>query len=155
MTPEDITAKTERFYECKAVTRQAEEILTELLKNCALEQHQKEKFTVYRDCFHMGAMLCDLLHRYMVVYKQLQDGFENNTALSDADILALQPDIAAFSKLIADTHGKPVDKFEGIFIRRKELAEFLQRNTDLMLLSIKQGKRIPDGDTGTRTYDWW
>ena len=155
MTAEDIALKTERFSECAAVTKQAEEILTELLTTATLEQHQREKFTVYRDCFQMGAMLCDLLHRYMLVYKQLQNGFANNTVLSDKDILALQPDVAAFGKLIADTYGKPVDKFEGIFIRRKELAEFLKRNTDLMLLSVKQGKRIPDGDTGTRTYDWW
>ena len=155
MTEDEIAIKTERFYACKTVTQQAEEILNDVLASCEMEQAQREKFTVYRDCFHMGAALCDLLHRYMLLYNKLHQAFAGGKAVAEEEILALKPGIADFAKLVADTYGKPVDKFEGIFIRRKELAEFLERNTDLMLLSIRQGKRIPDGDAGIRTYDWW
>lgn len=155
MTQEEIAIKTQRFQECKTVTRQAEEILSDVLASCEMEQTQRDKFTMYRDCFHIGATLCDLLHRYMLLYNKLQQAFAGGKAVAEEEILALKPDIAEFAKLVNDTYGKPVDKFEGIFIRRKEMADFLARNTGLMLLSIRQGKRIPDGDAGIRTYDWW
>ena len=155
MTEEDIAVKTERFYECKTVTRQAEDIMAGVLKDRDLPRYQREKFTTFHSCFHMGATLCDLLHRYMLLYKQLQEAFDAGRQISEDSVLALKPDIAAFGQLVNDPNAKPLDKFEGIFIRRKELAEFLAYNTDMMLASIKQGKRIPEGARGARTYDWW
>ena len=103
----------------------------------------------------MGAALCDLLYRYMLVYGELHDAFERGNAFSEERVMELKPDIAAFTVLVNDPGVQPVDKFEGIFIRRKEMADFLAYNTDMMVQSIRQGKRIPDGTRAARTRDWW
>ena len=155
MKKDDIAAKTERFHQCSIVSRQAADVLTDVLNSCPLEQMLREKLTVFKSCYAMGATLCDLLYRYMLIYAKLHDGFENGAELSGESILALKPEIAAFTKLVNDPTVRPVDKFEGIFIRRKEMADFLDYNTDMMLLSIRQGKRIPDGTRSARTRDWW
>jgi len=106
----------------------------------------------------MGSQLCDLLHKYMVIYEGLHKSFANNMEGLDAFVpmlMDLKPQIDAFTAYVNETYKAPVDKFEGIFIRRKEMADFLDYNAGLMMASIQQKKRIPDGLRDEIAHAWW
>jgi len=158
MKEADIPAKKERFYECCLSSRKAYELLDGILCKFHLTEEQREKFTVFRECFYMGSQLCDLLHKYMVIYEGLHKSFANNMEGLDAFVpmlMDLKPQIDAFTAYVNETYKAPVDKFEGIFIRRKEMADFLDYNAGLMMASIQQKKRIPDGLRDEIAHAWW
>jgi len=48
-----------------------------------------------------------------------------------------------------------VDKFGGSLVRRRDIGEHLDYWTQIMLSSIKQGKRIPDDVRPLPTKNWW
>ncbi len=158
MKPEDIPAKKERFYECSIVTDQAHKILEELLKREDLDAALRENLTCFCECFRMGAALCDLLYKYMVIYEELDGKFAaGQTDFNNLPnrIHALKSEINQFHKYVTTMNVAPVDKFDGIYIRRKFMADFLDYNTTIMLYSIEQNKRIPDGLRDKINHEWY
>jgi len=157
MTQEDILAKHERFSQCCLASQQAHAILDKVLNRSDVSDGLRENLTCFRECFYMGAMLCDLLTRYMELYQELRDCFDENRDKRHLieQILELQNLVDEFGKYVNSLDVKPVDKFEGIFIRRKEMADFLVYNTDIMLASIRQNKRIPDGLRDAIKHEWY
>ena len=157
MKPEDILAKYERFYQCALMSHKAKALLTRILERNDLSDGLRETLTCFCECFHMGSMLCDLLTRYMEIYRVLDDSLANNldTKHIAQRILDLKVPISAFQKYVEEMDVKPVDKFEGIYIRRKEMADFLDYNTTIMLYSIEQNKRIPEGVRDALKYEWY
>ena len=158
MKAEDIPVKRDRFYECSVVSMKAHKILEKVLTRTDLPDALRENLTCFSECFQMGATLCVLLYRYMVIYSDMHDHFaERQTEFGDIPdrIADLKTGIAAFQKYVNNMDVKPVDKFEGIFIRRKEMADFLDYNTDMMLASIHQNKRIPDGLREEIKHEWY
>lgn len=158
MKEEDIPAKKERFYECAISSKKAYDLLDGILRKFDLDEALRENLTVFRECFCMGSQLCDLLYKYMVIYEGMHKSFVSGMEGLDSFVpmlKELKPQIDAFTAYVNENYGKPVDKFEGIFIRRKEMADFLDYNASIMMASIQQKKRIPDGLREEIAHAWW
>ena len=158
MKPEDIPAKKERFYECSIITEKAYQILERVLQRDDVNPALRENLSCFCECLQMGAMLCDLLYKYMVIYEELNGIFAAcQTNFNDLTerINTLKREINRFHKYVTTMDVAPVDKFEGIFIRRKFMADFLDYNTTIMLYSIQQNKRIPEGLRDAIKHDWY
>lgn len=156
--PEDIPAKKERFYECSIVTEKAYTILKRVLLRDDVNPALRENLSCFCECLQMGTMLCELLYKYMVIYEELNGifaaGQTNFNDLSER-INTLKREINRFQKYVTTMDVAPVDKFEGIFIRRKFMADFLDYNTTIMLYSIQQNKRIPEGLRDAIKHEWY
>ena len=70
-------------------------------------------------------------------------------------LFVLREQVKEFSKYVNSSTAKPIDLFGGVHIRRKDMAEFLEYNTEIMQKSIDQSKRIPDGRKELSNGDWW
>ena len=93
----------------------------------------------------------------MKIFKKLDSKIRSNKSAEDikTEIKDLKLDIDEFYEYVKSTGVNVLDRFGGPFIRRVEMAEFLIYNTDIMLFSIEQGKRIPDNRKELPTRDWW
>ena len=106
----------------------------------------------------MGKNLTELLSEYMGIYIDLADAFRKGVAPTEdisTRLESLRRKESDFSYYVNGTGAKPLDRFEGPFIRRREMAEWLEYNTELMKKSIAEGKRIPTDRKALRTRDWW
>ena len=158
LNEETINLRLENYKECNLVTLKAYEVLKNALENFVIDKDVKEDFTYILECFYMGGQLTDLLAKYMHFYKELNQNFSNGTTPNESiknALISLRKEVAVFTEYVNSSTAKPLDIFGGIYIRRKNMAEFLEYNTEIMLKSIEQNKRIPQGLKELVKVDWW
>lgn len=178
ITMERIVQMQERFRQCAAVSGKAADLVKEAVKvlsDSGFEGAVWRDITWLCDCFVMGSRLCGLLYEYMGIYAGLERNFEKaeGTGWSNIesdlqgaatsrtawdyidDIEKLREKNQEFCDYVASSGAKPLDKLGGSMVRRKEMGEFLEYNTSIMLSSIRTGKRIPDDRKPLPTKRWW
>ena len=153
----EIAEKLERFSECKRMSEAALELCGAALERNDLAPPLRLDIEVMRECFGMGAKLTDCLYEYMKVYRVLDEGFRSGK-IDTSDILCKIEHVKSkseqFTAYVNATKKPVLDKFGGIYIRRAEMADFLEYNIALMSESINEGKRIPDKRKPLPTREW-
>lgn len=155
---ENIAGMKKRFTVCAALSRTAEQKTLKALECYDGDPDSYPDLKMLCNAFGMGARLCRSLSEYMTVFETLDAAFKESSPLPSAEIFApLDKSTAEYSDYIDSVYKDPLDHFEGIFIRWKEMLDFLRYNRSLMALSIAQGSRIPTGDgvRPERTRSWW
>jgi len=148
----------ERFTECAKASGMAYKALDNAVSLNITDAGIREDIEFLKDCAYMGKNLTELLSEYMGIYIDLATSFRKGDAPSKDIALRLQAlrrKEADFTSYVNGRNVKPLDRFEGPFIRRREMAEWLEYNTELMEKSIAEGKRIPTDRKPLRTRDWW
>ena len=106
----------------------------------------------------MGTLLTDTLTEYMNVFILLAEAFRKGQVPDGSTVerlAKLRERITEYAEYVKNLPVKPLDKFNGPYIRRRELGEWLDYNTDLMQKSIAENKRIPTDRKPLPTRDWW
>lgn len=158
ITEEQIVTMTERFCECHSVTSQAYDIMKEVLTIFDGDDAIKTDLTWLFECFDMGMRLTGLLYEYMLIYGELHSGLGKTDFCADEQttrIEALRIKIADYLAWVDASDRKPIDKFGGSLVRRRDIGEHLEYWTSIMLSSIRTGKRIPDDVRPLPKKDWW
>lgn len=148
----------ERFTECAKASGEAYRALEAATSLEISDDGMREDLEFLKDCAYMGKNLTELLSEYMGIYIDLATAFRKGVAPTEdisTRLESLRRKEADFSYYVNGTGAKPLDRFEGPFIRRREMAEWLEYNTELMKKSIAEGKRIPTDRKALRTRDWW
>ena len=148
----------ERFTECAKASAEAYDALDEAVKKNIPDEGIRQDVEFLKDCAYMGKNLTELLSEYMGIYIDLAGAFRKGVAPTEdisTRLESLRRKEADFSYYVNGTGAKPLDRFEGPFIRRREMAEWLEYNTELMEKSVAEGKRIPTDRKALRTRDWW
>ena len=148
----------ERFTECAKASGEAYRALDAATSLEISDGGMREDLEFLKDCAYMGKNLTELLSEYMGIYIDLATAFRKGVATTEdisTRLESLRRKEADFSCYVNGTGAKPLDRFEGPFIRRREMAEWLEYNTELMKKSIAEGKRIPTDRKPLRTRDWW
>jgi hypothetical protein len=156
ITPEREEELCTRFRECRAATRVAHEALEEAKKIAKGEI--KEDIDFLAECPYMGMLLTDALTEYMNIFVLLADDFRSGRVHAESTVerlRILRERIVEYAEYVETLPVKPLDKFHGPYIRRRELGEWLEYNTDLMQKSIAEKKRIPTDRKPLPTRDWW
>ena len=158
MSREEIAEKTERFLECNKATRGAKDALKEAFSLGVEDEDARYDLQWLLSCFEVGDRLTYGLYRYMLVYADIDRAFRENKDFSDelkAEIIKVKELGSELLEYVRSLDFKAIDKFGGSSVRREEMADFIEYNAALMLSSIEQNKRIPDGRRPERTRDWW
>ena len=148
----------ERFTECNKASCEAYCALCAATAEEIADEGMREDLFFLKDCAYMGKNLTALLAEYMGIYRDLAGCFRSESAPEGSiseRLSALRVKEAAFTEYVNGLPVKPLDRFEGPFIRRREMAEWLEYNTELMQKSIAEGKRIPSERKALRTREWW
>ena len=156
IAPEKEAEMLGRFIECAGASERAYNVISEALE-CA-EGEIRDDIEFLTDCAYMGKNLTSLLAEYMGIYVSLADSFRRGDTERKSifdRISSLMAREAEFTSYVTSHRKNTVDKFEGPFVRRSEMAEWLEYNTGLMRKSIEEGKRIPTDRKPLRTREWW
>jgi len=153
ITDKQISDMTERFCQCNIVTEKAFNIMKKVVEIYDGDEKQKNDFIWLCECFEMGTKLTGLLHKYMLIYSELHKDLAAPGA--EERIHILRKEITDYIAWVDASPRKPVDKFGGSLVRRRDIGEHLDYWTQIMLSSIKQGKRIPDDVRPLPTKNWW
>lgn len=147
-----------RFTECAKASDEAYAALSEATAIDISDAGIREDLKFLKDCAYMGKNLTELLSEYMGIYVDLSSSFRSGkTPFEDIStrLTVLREKESAFTAYVNGSNAKPLDRFEGPFIRRREMAEWLEYNTELMQKSIAENKRIPSDRKPLRTRNWW
>lgn len=157
MTEDEIAAKKVRFLECAKVTAKARDILGAILGGEIGDNDMRADISWLHEGFSMGAELCDMLYRYMIIYERLNKAFLSGAVdgFDTADIDELYERVAQFSKRFDLAPPVPMDRFGGSYVKRQDMQDFLEYNLSLMKHSIKGKKRIPDERKELIKPHWW
>ena len=157
MTEDEIAAKKVRFLECAKVTAKARDILGAILGGEIEDNDMRADISWLHEGFSMGAELCDMLYRYMIIYERLNKAFLSGAVdgFDTADIDELYEHVAQFSKRFDLAPPVPMDRFGGSYVKRQDMQDFLEYNLSLMKHSIKGKKRIPDERKELIKPNWW
>ncbi len=158
ITAEKIAEMTERFKECRAASAKASVLMHRVVEEYAVGSDISDDLLWLAECSDMGSRLTALLHKYMLIYTELDTCITKGEKCRDGicdDIASLRAEISAYNSWIDSLPRKSIDKLGGGLVRRKNMGEMLDYWTNLMLSSIKQGKRIPDDAKPLPVKRWW
>lgn len=159
ITEEIIRQYSERFSRCSMASKTAADIMTKVLADFDGDGEIRKDLIWFGECLTMGSRLTELLDLYMGVYAEVDRHFAGGTTLRagiEEEIERIREGAKEFVGRFVDRPGvKPMDKLGGSMVRRAFMADFLEYNAELMLASIRTGKRIPDNRRPLAKKTWW
>ena len=99
-----------------------------------------------------------MLLRYMQCYKKVNAYFEFGEKIPNETVMnleTLKKEADEFLIEIKNMNLKAIDTLGGALARRDEIADFISYNSEIMLRSITENKRIPSNLRPLKTKTHW
>ena len=158
ITDEKIAHFKERYEQCFIVTKEARDIMKEVVAEFDGDEKRKDDLVWFAECFDFCTDLIELFKDYMNIYSELHPSLgEGRQVRADleGEILVLRGKIEKYNAKVKASPRKAIDTLGGSIVRRGMMGEYLDYWTSIMLSSIKTGKRIPDDVRELPKKEWW
>lgn len=139
-------------------TKKAKEISAKIYREKKYFPELEEDVKWLSDNFTICEKFTDMLLRYMQCYKKVNAYFEFGEKIPNETVMnleTLKKEADEFLIEIKNMNLKAIDTLGGALARRDEIADFISYNSEIMLRSITENKRIPSNLRPLKTKTHW
>ena len=147
-----------KFIQMDYATKKAKEISAKIYREKKYFPELEEDVAWLKDNFAICEHFTDMLVRYMQCYKKVNAYFTKGEKVPGETkemLAALKTEADEFLKEISDMGLEAIDYLGGALVRRDEMADFLSYNSEIMLRSIAEDKRLPSNLRPLKTREHW
>ena len=147
-----------KFIQIDISTKKAKELSAKIYKEKKYLPEVEEDVKWMADNFAVCEHFMDMLVRYMQCYKKVNAYFTKGEEISEEtkDVLgALKKEADEFMAELEAMGLEAIDYLGGALVRRDEMADFLSYNSEIMMRSITEDKRLPSNLRPVKTRTHW
>jgi len=147
-----------KFVEVNFATKEAAILTEKISREGKYLPECHEDVLWMKDNFALMSRYTALLVRYMQCYKTVLSHFELGGDIHESvktELISIKESADVLLNEANSSPLKAICPLGGATVRRDDLADFISYNSEIMLRSIEENKRIPSGLRPLRTRDHW
>ena len=147
-----------KFIQIDYATKKAKEISAKIYSEKKYFPELEEDVKWLKDNFAVCEHFTDMLVRYMHCYKKVNRYFTNGETIPEETkdaLVALKKEADEFMAELDAMGLQAIDYLGGALVRRDEIADFLSYNSEIMMRSIIEDKRLPSNLRPLKTRTHW
>ena len=147
-----------KFIQIDISTKKAKELSAKIYKEKKYLPEVEEDVKWMADNFAVCEHFMDMFVRYMQCYKKVNAYFTKGEEISEETKKVLAALKVEADEFLAEINGmglEAIDYLGGALVRRDEMADFLSYNSEIMMRSITEDKRLPSNLRPIKTREHW
>ena len=148
----------DKYIQIDYATKKAKEISFKIYKEKKYYPQLEEDVKWLVDNFTVCEHFMDMFVRYMQCYKKVNAYFTKGEKVPEETKTMLEALKLEADEFLAEINGmglEAIDYLGGALVRRDEMADFLSYNSEIMLRSIAEDKRLPSNLRPLKTREHW
>ena len=157
-TGHSIASISDKFTQIDLATKKAKEISGKIFEEKKYFSELEDDIKWMTENYLVCERFTDMLVRYMRCYEKVNAYFKRGAAIPEETgecLRSLKKEADEFLREINSMGLRAIDVLGGALLRREELADFLSYNSEIMLRSIVEDKRIPGNLRPLKKREHW